>query len=241
VKDSNFPLSIQASIILGSLIIAVSILVAGGAINLPKKAGSATTAAVTASTAPVPIPSGNPKVAGVTAGDLPTLGDNNAKVLVVEFADYQCPFCEKFFTDSMPQIKKDYIDTGKIKFAFRDSAFLGQESNDSANAARCANDQGKFWDFHDYLYTHQGAENSGAFSKDNLKSFGAAVGLNTSQFNQCIDSGKYATAVTNDTTAGKNLAVDGTPTVFINGTKLVGAQPYAVFKAAIDQELAAAK
>lgn len=179
MKDnSDFPLSIQVSILIGSLIISVAILISGGIIKVQ---GGSLNAGVTAPSgqpqAVAPSPSGNPVVQGVTAGNLPTLGDSNAKVLVVEFADYQCPFCEQFFTQTYPQIKKDYIDTGKIKFAFRDFPFLGQpttdpagdESMNAANAARCANDQGKFWDYHDYLYSHQGQEDGGTFSKDNLK------------------------------------------------------------------------
>jgi len=76
----------------------------------------------------------------------------------VEFADYQCPFCEKFYTDTFPDIKKNYIDTGKIKFVYKNLAFLGKESTDAANASMCARDQNKFWEFHDYLFTHQGSE-----------------------------------------------------------------------------------
>jgi protein-disulfide isomerase len=238
-KESPFPLSIQAAILLGCLVISFSILVGSGIIKLGNQislGSNAQQAQASAAPGATPAPS---VYQNVTAGSFPTQGDSNAKVLVVEWADFQCPFCEQFFSQVEPQIKKDYIDTGKIKFAFRDFAFLGQESNDAANAARCANDQGKFWDFHDYLYSHQGQENSGTFSKDNLKKFGAAVGLNTDQFNSCVDSNKHAQDVTDDTTAGKNVGVSGTPTVYINGVQLVGAQPYSAFKAEIDKALAA--
>ena len=251
-ENSPFPLPISAAILIGSLIIAVSILVAGGVIRLAGvnsglSLGSQSQTAGTQNGSPTP--SANPRISGVTAGNLPVLGDSNAKVTVVEFADYRCPFCEQFFTDSYPQIKKDYIDTGKIKFAFRDFPFLpnpasdptDNESANSANAARCANEQGKFWDYHDYLYSHQGSEDAVTFSKDNLKKFAVSLGLNADQFNQCVDSNKYAQAVTDDLNAGKGYGVNGTPTIFVNGLEVVGAEPYSVFQQIIDQELANAK
>ncbi|HXS14962.1 MAG TPA: DsbA family protein [Candidatus Saccharimonadales bacterium] len=174
----------------------------------------------------------------MSMGNLPVLGNANAKVQVVEFADFQCPFCEQWFQTVWPQLKKDYVDTGKIAFAWRDYPFLGQESTDAANAARCANDQGKFWDYHDYLYTHQGQENSGAFSKANLEGFAATMGLDTTKFNNCMDSNQFAKDAATDLSDGQKAGVNGTPTVFINGVPVVGAQPYSAFQTAIDQALA---
>lgn len=174
----------------------------------------------------------------VSNGDLPVMGNKNAKVKVVEFADFQCPFCKQWFSTVETSLINDYVKTGKVAFYWRDYPFLGQESNLAANAARCANEQGKFWEFHDYLYQHQGQENSGAFSADNLKQFGATLGLNTDQFNSCIDSGKYNSAAQKDLSDGQKAGVTGTPTVFINGQSVVGAQPYTAFKTLIDQELA---
>lgn len=174
----------------------------------------------------------------VSVGNLPVMGNKDAKVKVIEFADFQCPFCEQWFKNVEPSIINDYVKTGKIAFYWRDYAFLGQESNDAANAARCANEQGKFWDFHDYLYNHQGQENSGTFSKDNLKKFAADMGLNTDQFNSCIDSDKFSKDVQTDLSDGQKAGVNGTPTVFVNGVAIVGAQPYSAFKSAIDAALA---
>lgn len=177
------------------------------------------------------------KPVDVSVGNLPVMGNKDAKVKVVEFADFQCPFCEQWFSQVEPQLKKDYIDTGKIAFYWRDYPFLGQESNYAASAARCANEQGKFWDFHDYLYSHQGQENSGAFSKDNLKQFAASIGLNTDQFNSCLDADKFSADYQKDLSDGQKAGVNGTPTVFVNGVAIVGAQPYTAFKTAIDQAL----
>ena len=188
----------------------------------------------TAGNAPTTAP-GTP--VNISVGNLPVMGNANAKVKVVEFADFQCPFCEQWFKNVEPNLISDYVKTGKVAFYWRDYPFLGQESTDAANAARCANEQGKFWDYHDYLYNHQGQENSGTFSKDNLKKFAADMGLNTTQFNSCVDSDKYAKDASQDLADGQKAGVNGTPTVFINGVPVVGAQPYAAFKSAIDAAL----
>lgn len=179
---------------------------------------------------------GTPVNVGV--GSLPVMGNPNAKVKVVEFADFQCPFCEQWFKTVEPNLINDYVKTGKVAFYWRDYPFLGQESTDAANAARCANAQGKFWQYHDYLYNHQGQENSGAFSKANLEQFAANLGLNTAQFNSCMDNNTYAKDAATDLADGQKAGVNGTPTVFINGVPVVGAQPYAAFKSAIDAALA---
>lgn len=174
----------------------------------------------------------------VSVGHLPTLGDKNAKVKVVEFADFQCPFCERWFKDVEASLIKDYVNTGKVQFAFRQYAFLGQESTWAAQASECANEQGKFWDYHNYLYDHQGGENSGAFTKDKLIGFAQTLGLNTDQFSSCVNSDKYAKNVSDDLSAGQKVGVNGTPATFVNGQLVVGAQPFSAFKTVIDQELA---
>ena len=174
----------------------------------------------------------------------PSLGDANAKVTIVEYADFQCPYCERYFQQNEPSFVSTYVNTGKARFVWKDYAFLGQESLWAAEAARCANDQGKFWAYHDYLYNHQGKENSGTFSKANLKKFAVALGLNTSQFNSCLDSDKYLGAVQAETQAGSGVGVNGTPATFVNGVLVtdaggnsVGAAPFATFQAVIDQAL----
>lgn len=167
----------------------------------------------------------------------PYLGSSNAKVTVVEYADYQCPFCEKWYTDVMSELKTKYISTGKIKFIFQDFAFLGADSNTAAEATHCATDQNKFWQYHDYLFTHQGQEGSGWATADHQKEFAKALGLNKEQFNQCLDSGKYKQEVLDETAAGKSYGVSGTPSVFVNGQIIVGAQPATIFVQAIDAAL----
>jgi protein-disulfide isomerase len=116
-------------------------------------------------------------------------------------------------------------------------AFLGPESQWAAEASECAADQEAFWDYHDLLYARQAGENRGAFNKENLKQFAAELGLDTQAFNTCLDSGKYAELVGNETAAAQSLGVTGTPAFLINGQPLVGAQPFEAFQQAIEAEL----
>ncbi len=167
-------------------------------------------------------------------------GDPNAPVTIIEFADFQCPFCGRHATITGPQIDQQYIQTHKVRLGFWNFAFLGPESNWAAEAAECAADQGKFWEYHDKLFNSQAGENQGAFNKDNLKKFAAEIGLDTSTFNDCLDSGRYVQRIRDDSNAASALGVRSTPTFVINGQTLLGAQPFEVFKQAIDQELAGA-
>lgn len=225
-------LLIIASFLIGVLVTKVSYLEKGvtNTASLGANAGTGQTGA-----APSQAPVGP---VDVSVGNLQVLGDKNAKVTIVEFADFQCPFCEKFYTEAEKNIIKDYVDTGKAKFAFRHYAFLGQESTDSANGAECANEQGKFWEYHNYLYEHQGQENSGVFSKDNLKGFAAILGLDTAKFNNCLDTNKYQKNVDKDIADAGKAGVDGTPATFVNGVRLSGALPYSDFKKEIENALA---
>lgn len=170
-------------------------------------------------------------------GNGPVLGDPNAPVTIVEFADFQCPFCGRFFKTTGREIIETYVKTGKAKFVYRDFAFLGEESEWAAQAARCAGDQGKYWQYHDYLYDHQNGENEGAFAKAKLKGFAAALGLNASQFNECLDSGKHEADVKSDTEAGRLFGVSGTPSNFVNGKMITGAVPFSQFKTEIEAAL----
>ena len=121
-----------------------------------------------------------------------------------------------------------------MRFGYLNFAFLGDESQWSAEAAECAGDQNAFWDFHDYLFSHQNGENKGAFSKDNLKAFAADMGLDTDAFNTCLDKGKYTQLVKDQTSLGQQLGISSTPTFAINGQAIVGAQSFDTFKQKID-------
>lgn len=175
-------------------------------------------------------------IPAITSTDF-VLGDQNAPVTVVEYGDFQCPFCGKFFRDTESVLRENYVKTGKIKFIWRDFAFLGQESFWAANAARCAGDQGKFWEYHDYIFNNQQGENQGAFSKTNLKNFASALSLDKEKFNACLDSNKYDETVKKDSKDGADAGVQGTPAIFINDKIYVGALPTATFTQIINDEL----
>lgn len=188
-------------------------------------------------------PTANKKV-NLDLSAAPSLGNPNAPVTIVEFGDFQCPFCERYFQSNQPQFISQYVNSGKARFVWVDYAFLGQESLWAAEAARCANDQGKFWPYHDYLYNHQGSENSGTFTKANLEKFAVTLGLNSSQFNSCLSSDKYANLVQQETQQGSSAGVSGTPSTFINGYLVVdssgnsvGAAPFSTFQTIIDKDL----
>ncbi len=174
----------------------------------------------------------------VAAGHFPIQGKSNAPVTVIEFADFRCPFCERFYKDAEKSVMRDYVASGKVKYSFRHFAFLGQQSTWAAEATECANEQGKFWAMHDWFFDNQAPESDIAYySKENLIKYAAKVGVNVNQFTSCLNSDKYAAAVAADTADGQQAGVNGTPTTFVNGVPIVGAQPYSAVKAAIDAAL----
>ncbi|QQG42437.1 MAG: DsbA family protein [Candidatus Giovannonibacteria bacterium] len=165
------------------------------------------------------------------------LGNPAAKVAIIEYGDFQCPFCGRFFQTAEQEIKDKYVKTGKAVFSWRDFAFLGEESFRAAEAARCAGDEGKFWEYHDHLFNSQRGENEGAFSDQNLKRFAEELKLDKTKFNSCFDSGKYRKAVEETSNTGRAVGVNGTPATFVNGQLISGAQPFPVFQKIIDEEL----
>lgn len=170
-------------------------------------------------------------------------GNDASSVNLVEFGDYQCPFCKRFFDQTEPQIMNDYVNTGKTKFYFLDFAIVGQDSLTLAQGAWCADDQGKYFEYHDYVYSNQGQENAGWGTPDKVKSFATNIGLDTEEFSSCLDSKKYESRVLALTQFAEKLGATGTPTMFIGDsekgyTKITGAQPYSVFKQVIDEYLA---
>lgn len=165
------------------------------------------------------------------------LGNSVAPVTVVEYGDFQCPFCGRLHANINEPLREQYIKTGKVKFIWRDFAFLGAESQWASQAAHCAGDQEKFWEYHDYLFEHQNGENRGAFSIANLKTFADALGIERVAFDRCLDDEAYAELVEKNTQEGRSVGVSGTPTVFINGRSVVGAVSFAEFQGVIDAAL----
>lgn len=166
-----------------------------------------------------------------------TKGVLNAKVTIIEYSDYQCPVCG-YFAKTYEPLLDEYIEAGKVRFIYKDFAFLGQESHWAAEAAKCAAEQDRFWEYHDKLFWSQRGENEGAFSKANLKKFARELGLNAQAFDECLDSGRYAEAVDQETKEGRARGVNGTPTFFINGRELRGMpRSFAELRNMIEEEL----
>jgi protein-disulfide isomerase len=171
--------------------------------------------------------------------DFNNMGDPNAPVKIVEFADFQCPVCGRWVTDVENAFYEEYVSTGKVLFTYRSMGnFIGPESQQSAEAVYCAGDQGKFWEYHDIVYANQNGENAGAFSDAKLKAFAGAIGLDTGAFNQCLSSGKYADEVTQDGLDGRQAGVTGTPSFLINGVLYPAYQTIDALRQTIDAELA---
>lgn len=156
----------------------------------------------------------------------PSVGLEAAPVTVVMYEDFQCPYCHEFQTTVFPELKKDYIDTGNVRFVHRDYAFLGPESTAAAGAALCAADQNKFWEYRETLYQNQGAENAGTFSSGNLIGFAAIAGLDATRFSQCLEQQKYNSIVAENTNQASSLGINSTPTLVINGRKIEGVIAY---------------
>ncbi len=185
----------------------------------------------------------------VSIDDDPVLGDKNAKVTLIDFSDYECPFCKRHFTDTYPQLKKDYIDTGKVKMVFRDLPLsFHQNAPKEAEAAECARKQGGdsiYYKYHDQIFTKTTSNGTG-LALDQLPIIAKELGLNVNQFQSCLDSGEFKAEVDKDIADAGKVGASGTPTFFIGkstsngeieGIKVVGAQPYSAFKVIIDEQL----
>ncbi len=178
------------------------------------------------------------------------LGNPDAPVTVFVFGDYQCSFCRKFFWEAELLIRKNYVETGKVKMVYKDLAFLGPESTAAAEAAQCAVDQGKYWQYHDALYTIEynetkllgSGESTGNLNRSTFEKIASGLEINTNQFLNCFDSKKYASEVQEDIEEAKAV-MDNllTPTIFVNDRIFQGALPYSTFKDAIDAALIQAK
>ena len=182
----------------------------------------------------------------ISLDDDPVKGDADAPITVVEFSDFQCPFCNRFFQQTLPLLEENYIDTGKIKLVYRDLPLDNIHPNARLAhiSAECADEQGKFWEYHDVLFENQGQWNrlSSADLSSQLNQYATSMGLESASFDSCLSSQSMADEVNADFLQAASYGATGTPTFFIgnekNGfIKLVGAQPYAAFQAAIDAQL----
>lgn len=181
-----------------------------------------------------PVPGQPTKAVAVSIDDDSVKGDAQAKVMLIEFSDYQCPYCGRLFSETMPSINEQYIKTGKAAFVLRDFPLsFHQYAQKASEAAECASDQHKYWEYHDKLF-----ENQQSLDIASLKEYAKDLGLDTVAFDNCLDSGKQADEVKKDFADGQKAGVSGTPAVFVNGKLISGACPFGTFQQAIDAELA---
>ncbi len=169
----------------------------------------------------------------------PVFGSSSAPITIIEFGDYQCPQCGNWFHNTRPQLETDYIETGKAKLVFVDLAFFGPDSTNAAEATYCAGDQGKYWEYHNVLYSNQQGINDGWAGPDNLKSFATQLNLDRDLFDGCLDSDKYKQRVERNVLEAKRNGASATPTFIIigpNGAQEIieGAQPFSIFKQVLD-------
>jgi protein-disulfide isomerase len=246
-KDLILPISIliAAVMVAGALVFAT--IYHGGA------GGSAGTANVAQNNAAA-APTGMTASATTTAAILALgprdaiLGSPNAPVTVIEYGDYQCPFCAQYYQTVQPQLMQQYINTGKVKMVFRDFPFLGPESTAAANAAQCAEDQNKFWAYHDALYTAKigdvnkgGSENDGFFTTAVFTNLASQLGLNMTTFTSCLSKSTDASYIAQEKANGATIGVNSTPTTFVNGVMVTsGGQSVGADETSILQAVAAA-
>lgn len=169
----------------------------------------------------------------------PLLGDPSAKITVVEWGDYQCTYCHAFHQNTKNDLIQKYVDTGKVNFVFRDFPLNGDDSVLAAEATYCADDQNKFWQYHDELYNNWGGERTGWVNQESLDKFATSLGLDLTEFDKCVSSKKYESRVLDNEKFGEKIGVDATPTFIIFGEnkkpiKIVGAQPISVFEQVLD-------
>ncbi|MBM3906287.1 MAG: DsbA family protein [Thaumarchaeota archaeon] len=173
----------------------------------------------------------------------PVLGSEDAPVTIIEFGDYQCPFCQRWNLETKPLIEKSYIDSGQVKLIYIDFPIVGIDSPKAHASSYCADEQGLYWQYHDYLYKNQGHENDGWARGENLKNLASTLpGLDSAKFNKCLDSGKYDNRVKENKNVATKSGVRSTPTFIVigpdgDGTQISGAQPYSVFQSVIEEKL----
>lgn len=172
-------------------------------------------------------------------GGSPIMGNSNAPITILEWGDYQCTFCYKFHQNTLNTIQEDFINTGKVKLVFKDFPLNGPDSLLAAEASYCAEDQEKYWQYHNELYKNWGGERTGWITRASLENFANTVDLDLNEFNKCLDNHKYQNKVKTIHELGKEIGIDATPSFLVfNGEKIIkirGNQPLEVFLKTFDE------
>jgi protein-disulfide isomerase len=193
-----------------------------------------------------PPPPVRPIDAIVPVGDSPYKGSKDARLTLIEFSDYECPYCKRHVDTTLPQLEKEYIATGKLRYVFRDFPLesIHKQAFKAAEASHCASEQQKYWEMHDRLFANQDA-----LAPGDLVEHARAIGLEARPFRKCLDSGRYADVIRRSVTEGKKLGITGTPAILLGTSDgsvvkeikfMAGALPFAIFKKEIDQLLSPA-
>lgn len=239
---SKFKLSVSGAIILGAALISLALVLGGVESN--------DLALLSGSKATVVVGSGNENENGVSDQRVdvdiegePFLGSEDAPITVVEFSDYQCPFCRMFFTDWLPRLKSEYIEKDLVRFVYKDYPIesIHPLAVGYASAANCAGDQDKYWEMHDKIFEEQakfGQNTISHLTANDIKAWAVELGLDAGQFNNCFDTQKYADEINGDLQEGTSLVVRGTPTFFVNGRRVPGLlRDFSLFEAILQEEL----
>lgn len=234
MKNNKGKIDTPTAIVIAGLLIALGIYVSNNGLSLPQKAEEGTPAGVVAT------PTLQAGPIEVEISGEPTLGGDNAPVTIIEFTEYQCPYCKLYADETFPQIKENYIDTGKVKYVIRDFPLpFHANAQKAAEAANCAYDQGKYFEYHDKLFEGQEvwSEKGNDDAIATFKGYAKDLGLKTNEFNKCLDNEQKKAEIDQDLSDGQNYGISGTPSFFVNGYLLVGAQPYEEFQKMIEEEL----
>ncbi|MCR4283969.1 MAG: DsbA family protein [Parcubacteria group bacterium] len=180
--------------------------------------------------------SGNIEVFEIDADDDPALGNPEAPVVFINFGDFRCQFCAQFQKEIKPLIIEKYVKTGKVKYVYRDLITMSDNSILAAGGANCAGEQGKYWDFADYMHSGGGGHDT-TYTEASLLKIALSLGLEEKSFKECLSSGRYVEEVKKDTEDAIKAGADGTPTVFINGTIVSGINSFSVYESIIEEEL----
>jgi len=194
------------------------------------------------------VASDHPCASGLVPVDGRKCGPDSAPVKIIEMSDYQCPWCKRFVDTTEKAVEEQYVAKGLVQIEFRNFAVTGgnqpkevNEATLAAEAAECANDQGRYWEYHYKLYAEQHGENEGAFIPEALKRFAAELGLDQEEFDTCLDSHRHYDEIMQEREEAASLGARGTPTFVINGTMVPGYLPFDRFQPLIEEALAKAK
>jgi protein-disulfide isomerase len=188
-----------------------------------------------------PQPSGDnliPESETYPFADANTLGDPDAPVIIIIYSDFQCIYCMNYWEETEPQIIENYVATGKVYYEYRSFGdFLGPASATAAEAAYCASDQDKFWEYHDLIFQNWAGEGSGDFSPNRLRDYADTLGLDVNDFSDCLEKGAYKSQVEQDVSNAQADGISATPSFLINGKLVEGAQPFSLFESEIEAAL----